>query len=189
MAEKIYQYNENLCFEVEPSLNWGKRPVRFICPEHRMPMVVEYNKNTFEPETEVKCPLCERLGETLSGRYFECTDEGLCERALAMYDAANYKDAKLIRIDDVYTPEISKKIEPKETDYFITADVKRDKDNDTIVVLYIGHKGDKKKAELFIKPEKLGLTHDYHDLDPAKVLARIELTLKDRTIVQDFSDK
>jgi hypothetical protein len=66
--------------------------------------------------------------------------------------------------------------------------VKKDKNGETIVIAYIGYKGNKDKAQLFIKPKKLQLTHDHNDLDPAKVLAKVELTLKDRKIIQEFDD-
>ena len=70
--------------------------------------------------------------------------------------------------------------------YFVKGNVKTDGDWDTIVVIYVGLKGDKKKAQFFIKPEKLQLSHDFKDMDPAKVLAKIESTLKDRVIVQNY---
>jgi hypothetical protein len=66
---------------------------------------------------------------------------------------------------------------------------KTDKDGDTIVVVYVTHEGTDGKAQFFIKPEKLQLSHDFKDLDPAKVLSKIELTLKSRTIAQEYDDE
>lgn len=102
-----------------------------------------------------------------------------------MLNMEKFKGAKLIRLDDWYVPEIKSK-ETLQSDYFITTDVKTDRDGDTIVVMYIGHKGDKEKAQFFIKPEKCQLTSDHKDLDPSKILSKIEVTLKNRTISQDF---
>ena len=96
-----------------------------------------------------------------------------------------FKDAQLIRLDDWYVPEIKKK-ENIGSDYFLTTQVKTDKDGDTMVVLYVGNKGSDKKAQYFIKPEKLQLTSDHKDMDPAKVVAKIEVTLKDRTLSQKY---
>ena len=96
-----------------------------------------------------------------------------------------FKDAKLIRLDDWYVPEVKERIDAP-SDYWIRTDVKTDRDGDTVVVLYIGHKGEKEKTQFFIKPEKLQLASDHKDLDPAKVLSKIEVTLRDRTLTQMF---
>ena len=60
------------------------------------------------------------------------------------------------------------------------------KDGDTIVVLYVGHAESKEKAQFFIKPEKCQLTSDHKDLDPAQVLAKIEVTLKDKKLIHKY---
>ena len=99
-----------------------------------------------------------------------------------------FKGAKLVRLDDWYAHEIKEKIDVS-SNYWITAQVKTDKDKDTIVVLYIGKKGQKEKVQFFIKPEKLQLTSDHKDLDPSSILSKIEVTLKDRTLTQKFDGK
>ena len=66
--------------------------------------------------------------------------------------------------------------------------MKTDKDGDTIVVLYVGKRDSKEKCQFFIKPEKLQLSNDYKDLDPAEVLTKIEVTLKDRIIKQEYDN-
>lgn len=75
-----------------------------------------------------------------------------------------------------------------ESGYWIEADVKQDKDNDTIVVIYVGKKDKEGKSQFFIKPEKLQLSNDYKDLDPSTILSKIELTLRDRVIKQEYED-
>ena len=57
-----------------------------------------------------------------------------------------------------------------------------------MIVLYVGKKYSKDKCQFFIKPEKLQLSNDYKDLDPSKVLSKIEVTLKDRTIKQEYDN-
>lgn len=98
-----------------------------------------------------------------------------------------FKDAKLIRLDDWYIPEIKEKLK-LDSDYWITTNVKTDKDGDTIVVLYIGHKGSGDKVQFFIKPEKGQLSCDHKDLDPAKILSKIEVQLKNRILTQEYKD-
>lgn len=91
-----------------------------------------------------------------------------------------------MRLDDYYIPEIKKK-EEINSDYWMTTDVKKDKDGDTIIVLYIGNKNTKEKSQFFIKPEKSQLTSDHKDLDPATILSKIEVTLKDRKLTHEFN--
>ena len=47
-------------------------------------------------------------------------------------------------------------------------------------------RGVTEKAQFFIKPEKLQLASDHKDMDPAKVLSKIEVTLKDRKLIQNY---
>ena len=63
-----------------------------------------------------------------------------------------FKDTTLIRLDDWYVPEIKSKVKT-ESEYWITTNVKKAKDGDTIIVLYVGHKGESEKVQYFIKPE------------------------------------
>ena len=42
------------------------------------------------------------------------------------------------------------------------------------------------EAQFFIKPEKCQLTSDHKDLDPAQVLAKIEVTLKDKKLIHEY---
>ena len=106
-----------------------------------------------------------------------------------MLNSSKFKNAKLIRLDDWYIPELKAEITDKKiSDYWIKADVKTDKDGDTIVVLYVGKRDSKEKCQFFIKPEKLQLSNDYKDLDPAEVLTKIEVTLKDRIIKQEYDN-
>lgn len=111
----------------------------------------------------------------------------LRSRCLKALNRDVFKDAKLIRLDDWYIPEIKSKEKPT-SDYNIITNVKTDKNGDTVVVIYVTHKGIDGKSQFFIKPEKLQLSHDFKDLDPAQVLSKIELTLKDRTIIQEYDD-
>lgn len=99
-----------------------------------------------------------------------------------------FKGAKLIRLDDWYIPEVKEKIKP-DPDYWINTNVKTDKDGNTIVVLYIGYKVSKDKVQFFIKPEKGQLSSDHKDMDPTKVLSKIVVSLKKRTLSQEYEDE
>ena len=92
-----------------------------------------------------------------------------------------------MRLDDWYVHEIKDK-RKDESGYWIQTDVKTDKDGDTIIVVYIGHKDFKEKAQFFVKPEKGQLTSDHKDMDPAKILSKIVVHFKDRKLTQEFDD-
>ncbi|MCX4338336.1 MAG: hypothetical protein OSJ72_01710 [Lachnospiraceae bacterium] len=128
-----------------------------------------------------KCPRC--------GSDIEIENpHELKSKCLRMLNIPKFKGAKLIRLDDWYVPEIKEK-KKTESGYWIHTDVKTDKDGDTIIVVYVGHKDNKEKVQYFIKPEKGQLTSDHKDLDPAKILSKIEVQLKNRKIIQEYDEE
>lgn len=143
-------------------------------PEIEMDLKEEYG------ELFLVCPKCKNrtVIKNLKEVYSRCQK---------LLNIEIFKDAKLIRLDDWYIPEIKDKLK-LDSDYWITTNVKTDKDGDTIVVLYIGHKGSGDKVQFFIKPEKGQLSCDHKDLDPAKILSKIEVQLKNRILTQQYKD-
>jgi len=144
-------------------------------PEIELDIVNEYS------EVGLICPKCQKRIEidSLKSVYSRCQK---------LLNIELFKDAKLIRLDDWYIPEVKEKIKP-DPDYWINTNVKTDKDGNTIVVLYIGYKGSKDKVQFFIKPEKGQLSSDHKDMDPTKVLSKIVVTLKNRTLSQEYEDE
>lgn len=130
--------------------------------------------------TVLRCPKCMKEFEIDSFKT-------VINQCLKLLNIEDFKGATLIRLDDWYVSEIKKK-EKIGSDYWIQTDVKTDKDGDTIIVLYIGHTGTKEKTQFFIKPEKHQLTSDHKDLDPAKILSKIEVTLKNRMLSQEYAE-
>lgn len=143
-------------------------------PEIELDMEESYGR------VKLKCPRCNKDIEIED--YHE-----IKKRCLRMLNIEEFKGAKLVRLDDWYVPEVKKK-EKTPSEYWITTDVKTDKDGDTIIVIYVGHSGTKEKTQFFIKPEKCQLTSDHKDLDPAKILSKIEVTLKDRKLMQNYEE-
>lgn len=88
----------------------------------------------------------------------------MLRKCLRMLNIEEFEGAKLIRLDDWYVPEVKQKEEVASA-YWVKTDVKTDRDGDTIIVIYVGHKGEKEKAQFFIKPEKLQLSSDHKDLE------------------------
>lgn len=152
--------------------------IHFHCTKHPE-IELEFIGEDYGLTTFLMCPKCNNKIKIDS---FQET----IKKCLRMLNWELFKDAELIRLDDWYIPEIKKK--EKTTDYWISTEVKTDRDGDTIIVIYVGHKGDSEKTQFFIKPEKLQLSHDYKDLDPSKILSKIVLTLKDRTIKQNYNE-
>lgn len=94
----------------------------------------------------------------------------------------------MIRLDDWYIPELKEKRSPS-PNYRLTVYIKTDKDEDTIVVLYVSYAGSGNKVQYFIKPEKGQLTSDHKDMDPSKIISKIEVTLKDRKLSQEYDSE
>lgn len=141
---------------------------------------IEFDVKRSYGSPTLKCPKCgdEIEVDNLNEIFGKC---------LRMLNIKEFKGAKLIRLDDWYVPEVKKKIKI-DSEYWIETDVKTDRDGDTIIIVYVGHTGSGEKAQLFIKPEKLQLSSDHKDLDPAKILSKIEVTLRDRTLIQKYDD-
>ena len=198
--KKIYRLNDDICFR-KCSLYDGERTSHGDCTDfsdsqHNWQTYYTCNSNgihfhcTTHPEIELdyhddycgdrylECPRCKKKISIVS-------ISDLTSQCMKLLNREVFKDAELIRLDDWYVPEIKVKLK-NESDYWITADVKTDRDGDTIVVLYVGNKNSKEKAQYFIKPEKLQLSSDHKDMDPAKVLSRIEVTLRDRKLTQSY---
>lgn len=109
-------------------------------------------------------------------------------KCLRMLNIPEFKNTKLIRLDDWYVPEIKEK-KKTESGYWIHTDVKTDKDGDTIIIVSVGHKDSNEKVQYFIKPEKGQVTSDHKDLDPAKILSKIEVKFKGKKITQDYTEE
>ena len=130
--------------------------------------------------TMLQCPRCKKKIEVAS-------IHDVITRCLRMVNIEEFKDATLVRLDDWYVPEVKKK-EKTPSGYWVNTQVKTDKDGDTVIVIYVGHEGTDNKSQFFVKPEKLQLASDHKDMDPAKVLSKIEVTFRDRTLRQDYDD-
>jgi hypothetical protein len=154
--------------------------LHFQCSKHPE---IELDEG-FDEETNsyyVSCPKCRSHINVISHK-------SILNKCLKMLNIEKLKEAKLVRLDDWYVPEIKKKDELP-SDYWIKTDVKTDKDGDTIVVIYVGHKGNREKVQYFIKPEKGQMTNDHKDLDPGKVLSKVELTLKNKKITHKYDEQ
>lgn len=152
--------------------------IHFHCTKH--PEIELEYESSFD-STVLTCPKCRNQIEIESFK-------SLISRCLRVLNREIFKDATLIRLDDWYTPEIKEKVKPT-PDYRLTTNIKTDKDGDTIVVLYVSYVGTGDKVQYFIKPEKGQLTSDHKDLDPAKIISKIEVTLKDRTLTQTYREE
>lgn len=197
---KIYRYNDDIsfrqcslanktnnlingdctCFDTKEE-NWktyyycNQYGIHLHCSKHPE-IELEYIGN-YRPYF-LKCPKCNNSIEVDNFN-------NLLQNCLKILNIPKFKNAKLIRLDDWYVPEVKEQIK-LESEYWIKTDVKTDKDKDTIVVLYVGKKNTNEKTQFFIKPEKLQLTSDHKDLDPATIISKIEVTLKDRTLTQEY---
>ena len=153
--------------------------IHFHCTKHPE---IELDESVDFMDSFLSCPKCGEIK-------YEGSKSELINKCLKAINIKELRGAKLIRINDWYYPELKKKIDfSSESDYWMEVDIKKDKDGDTIVVIYVGFKGSTEKSQFFIKPEKLQLSTDFKDQDPAKVLSRIEVLLKNRVLVQEYDE-
>ncbi len=150
--------------------------IHFHCAKHPN-IELSYDND----DNELRCIKCKTPKQT---QYY---GHLLQQECLKQLNAEKFKDARLIRVDDYYVKEIKKK-QDIDSDYWIDCKVSTDKDGDTMIMLLIGNKNSTDKAQYFIKPEKLQLTSDHKDLDPAKIISKIEVTLKDRILKQEYDE-
>lgn len=150
--------------------------IHFHCTKHPE---IEFNSVCMERgRWRLTCPKCRNNIEIAS------LNE-LRNQCLRMLNINKFQDAKFVRLDDWYVQEIKEKTKA-ESGYWISTHVKTDKDGDTLVIVYVGHKDSNEKAQFFIKPEKAQLTSDHNDLDPAKIISKIEVLFKNRKLTQEF---
>lgn len=152
--------------------------IHFHCTAHPE-IELEIDTSNYYTST-YRCPKCQKSIEIESVKELK-------SKCLRMLNIPAFKDATLVRLDDWYVHEIKEKVK-EESGYWITTNVKTDKDGDTVIVVYVGHKDSREKAQFFIKPEKGQLTSDHKDTDPAKILSKIEVYFKGRTLTQTFED-
>lgn len=158
--------------------NCNQDGIHFHCTVH--PEIELEIVDTPYSSVVYQCPKCRKNIEIENPRELK-------SRCLRMLNIPELKDAKLVRLDDWYVHEIKER-KKDESGYWITTNVKTDKGGDTIIVVYVGHKDSSEKAQFFIKPEKGQLTSDHKDMDPAKVLSKIEVYFKGRTLIQEYDD-
>ena len=124
--------------------NWKRY---FVCNQNGIHLhctkhpEIEFDVSNTYGTTTLRCPKCQTDIE------IDNFNE-VIRKCLRMLNIEEFKGAKLIRLDDWYVPEVKKKVKapPK---YWVEADVKTDKDGDTIVVLYVGHTESKEKSSVF----------------------------------------
>lgn len=160
--------------------------IHLHCPEHNeFEMVV--SQNGVGPRSYgLSCAACgsaQRVGRMLAHEI-----ETIKQQAKAALNSSAFKGAKLIRLDDFYTPEISvKDTATKESKYWMSYDVKETKDGKPLLVLYLGDREEKSKIQFFIEPETKKLSHDHKDTEPISVISRVEVQFKDGVI--ELKDK
>ena len=157
--KKLYKYDENISFRkcdlseqgshfygdctrfdisqvnFKDYYSCNQHGIHFHCSKHT---AIELNWQIEDNHSYLCCPKCKN-------KVSVCNRLLLIQKCLSMINAEIFKNAKLIRLDDWYIPEI-KSDKEKISDYWIKTEVKTDKDSDTIVVIYIGNKNSKEKV-------------------------------------------
>jgi hypothetical protein len=137
------------------------------------------------------CSLREDYSPTKELRHISTQDITTYKnQSRSLLASEQFKNAKLIRLDDYYTPEISVKAKTTESSkYWMSYDVKENKQGQPILVLYLGNRITGSKKQFFIEPETKKLSHDQSHGDPLEIVSRIEVQFKDGIIELKESDQ
>jgi hypothetical protein len=175
--------------------------VHFLCSKHQSLEMSHTQQpdmsNGFRYNTCFVCARCDE--DSRDHWYWGLSYDQVVETALSLYNSPLLKDARLVRIDDVYTPEARVTMEKQDgtlktrvglpEGYKIVLDIKKDKDDDTMLMLQIMRDGMSKGAQFFIKPEKGQLTSDHNNPDPKDFISEIVVRFKDRELRHVFEEE
>ncbi|MDR3125715.1 MAG: hypothetical protein LBU20_01410 [Candidatus Nomurabacteria bacterium] len=200
----LYKLNDRLLFRIDdkaPNSSPHFSGVYFYCPNHeKIELTSRITETTRGKKTDIKtkfiCPIC--VSQKIASYTYHGGLDEIQKQALALKNSKEFKDTKLIRLDDYYIPELKVEIKGEKTiivnkselpaEYKVVCDVKKDKDGDTIIMIQVFKDGDTKGAQVFVKPEKKQLTTDHNNPDPASIISKIEVKLSDRTLTHNFRE-
>lgn len=197
----IYRLDDNISFRKCTLFNkeWGSHGdcTNFFQTERNWQIYYGCNQDglhfhcTKHPEIELErkqeygqisylCPKCMKPIQIKD-------EQELKNKCLRMLNIPEFKNARLIRLDDWYIPEVKEKVKT-DSNYWVKTEIKTDRNDDTVIVIYVGCQGVDGKVQYFVKPEKLQLNSDHKDLDPATIISRIQVTLKDRELIHEYNE-
>lgn len=160
--------------------------IHLHCPIHTEFEMVTTQNNVGPRSYGLSCAACGNIQQV--GRMLLSEIDTIKRQARAALNSSMFKGAKLIRLDDFYTPELSvKSTATKNSKYWMSYDVKESKDGSPLLILYLGDRQENTKAQFFIDPETKKLSHDQKDTEPIAVVSRIEVQFKDGVI--ELKDK
>jgi hypothetical protein len=103
----------------------------------------------------------------------------LRRRFEAIQESKELKSARIIDLDNIYTPVL--RVDPKPKDDHFSVQVEIDKTpHGKKLVVYAADRNDiQNKTQIFIDPDHSKLTFDGNDAHPNTIFAKIEATFKD----------
>ena len=216
--KQLYKLNNDVCFRVcayedctDKNSHWSEHTKRCIdnmggtiwacnhegeihlhCVNHTEAELVILDKMNGPRSMKLICPICSLKEDYQPPSSLQRLDAGrittLKLQSKSLLNSSIFKNAKLIRLDDYYTPELSEKTKTTDnSDYWLSYDVKENKEGKPVLILYLGNRKEGTKSQFFIEPESNKLSHDHKDDDPLSIIARIEVQFQKGTI--EFKDK
>ena len=207
--KRLYKLNDDIVFRIcdiddctstdkhwgehikkcNPMMNLGcmhKGEVHLHCHDHRELELSFFDSGRGPKGYSLNCVVCSANPENTNTNLRHLSLSRISEfsqQAKALEKSELFKNAKLIRVDDYYVPELSaKSLATKTSKYWVSYDVKERQDGRALLVLYLGDREDKSKVQFFIEPETQKLSHDHSDTEPISVISRIEVEFKNGKI-------
>ena len=208
---KIYEFNDpNICFspcgvfknnKPDGCTNYSLRQedwkdvyscaqngIHFFCGKHKNYELVKKQPEECEFKREILwCDKCSQCSSDYEGELVDIRE--LEKKARIILQAEELQNAKLIRIDEQCCELKINKLRTEDKRYFSAGKIETDINGNLQINLYIGSSDEKKKAHFFIEPEVERLRVEINDnnIDPAKIISKITVELKDRKIIHDYN--
>lgn len=155
---KLYEY-QDVYWEYN-TRGYNQWAVPF-CPVHK----IELNHNNFSGH-------CEKCKKTYN---WKDNKERVADYLRREVQSEKYKDAEIISIDGIQTPQLKTRVKLSEEndDYWIEGRVNTS-DKGKILVLYIGDKGPG-KAQIFANIDQEKLSFDHKDRKPEDIISKLTI--------------
>lgn len=127
---------------------------------------------------DLSCPKCEKsyhLNEPIG--FYKHKLEKIIE-------SEKYKNIQFINIDNELVPILNEDI--KDSTIWVRTSVKENARGKKQVMILVGDRNEKNKAQLFVVPEDERVGFDQTNDHPAEVLAKVEVTFKNsKTVIKE----
>lgn len=162
--EKLYRWGE-VDWDVDCD-NWGNPIISVpLCPNCHCKLVKSTKESFSYGKFNYRCIQCD----------FKITFDKDIDRKgedfLHVFESLKYKNAEIINIDGELI-KVQKELK-KDDNYWVEAKLSKNKKGETQLMVLVGSKLQKDKAQLFVDPSNKRLSFDQNNIHPTKILTKV----------------